>query len=371
MVTALSDDRCRLVLKPTYKQFPGLKKLVREHGGTVIDFDRPAADVKADVLRRAQTEDTAAETPEASGGKPYVVTGNTYPHREALKEEGLRWDGADKVWTTYDSEKWKGVLAALDAEKTGERTARIPAEAAGADEPAADPGEAPAPLEDADLEDVEVPGSKGSGDGNVDAGGSDSLDLVIVSTDGAQKAGTNAGGWAAVIQEGDRVREIAGQARGTTNNRMELTAILKALLDLPDGARVLVRSDSEYAIKVVTGEYEARANTDLIERIREQVDRLKVEWTHVEGHSGDPHNERADDLAEGRARVLSAKIEQDDAPRYVIEGNTYPIRHTAKERGMRWDSADKVWYTEDEDTWRAVVQAIGAEITDDRTAEAP
>jgi ribonuclease HI len=124
-----------------------------------------------------------------------------------------------------------------------------------------------------------------------------------ISTDGACLDNPGgAGGWAAVIQDGETTVEKSGPEEYTTNNRMELTAILVALRFCSDGDAVTIRSDSTYALNVASGEWKARKNRDLVEPIREETERLNVRFEHVQGHNGDPDNERADTLAREAAQ---------------------------------------------------------------------
>ena len=125
VVTALSENRCRLVLKPAHDRFPALRKLARERDGPVIDVDRSAEWVKEQVIRLAKQK-RKEETPEPSGGEPYQLEGHTYPVRETLKEFELRWDSDKGVWYTHDPDKWERAISALGAQKTGERTAHVP-----------------------------------------------------------------------------------------------------------------------------------------------------------------------------------------------------------------------------------------------------
>lgn len=234
-VTDTGDNQCRLVLKPVYKQFPALKKLVRKHDGHIIDVEQPASDVKEEI-RRLAVQKRENKMPEPSGGKRFELTGNTYPVKETLKEVGFKWDGDDKLWYTYDRGKWEAILADLDLEKKSERSAEVPY--------SSEPNQIDAFSE--------LQAYRNSREDSEDG---PNQEMVLVSTDGACTSGTWSGGWAAVIQYGDTQRTISGEAANTTNNRMELMAIIKALQEVPDGAHVLVRSDSTYAMKAIRGTF--------------------------------------------------------------------------------------------------------------------
>ncbi len=137
-------------------------------------------------------------------------------------------------------------------------------------------------------------------------------------TDGACEPNPGAGGWGyrLISPNGQVVERIGGEPL-TTNNRMELTAILEALHALPDGCEVTVISDSRYAVNGLTiwrAGWRRRGwmrktgpmpNRDLWFALEEQLNRLRVRFQWVRGHSGDEGNERADALANtGRHQAL-------------------------------------------------------------------
>jgi ribonuclease HI len=287
VVSELAPNRSRLVLKPVHQRFPALVKLVRERGGTVIDVGEPAAQVEEKVIRLAKQKHKS-ETPEPSGGDPYEVTGHTYAVRETLKQVGLQWADDEGVWKTRDPDKWRKVIRTLGAEKTDDRTARVPQGATPKDGLEQSGSEASSTTDDGDDEGVDR--------------------AVLISTDGACKHETGAGGWAAVLHYPGSTKTIRGGRRDTTSNRMELLAIVKALRQLPDGAAPLVRSDSEYAIGVIDGDYTAKANRDLVEEARDEAERVEASFKHVRAHAGDPDNEAADQAAGEEAHALHDRI---------------------------------------------------------------
>ena len=132
----------------------------------------------------------------------------------------------------------------------------------------------------------------------------DSLFDFVASTDGACRSNPGGqGGWGVVLRDGDVTIEFQGVRSSTTNNRAELIAILAALRFCEDGDRVLIRSDSKYAIRVSNKTWSASANLDLLQPIWDEIERLEVHWKWVRGHDGDPDNERADDLAREAAHL--------------------------------------------------------------------
>lgn len=144
------------------------------------------------------------------------------------------------------------------------------------------------------------------------AGGAHAPELmhVVIHTDGACKGNPGPGGWGAVLEYGDAVKEIFGGAPETTNNRMELTAVIEALRCLRRPCRVRLVTDSQYVQKGVeewlagwkrkhwkTAAGKPVANRDLWEILDLELARHAVSWEWVRGHQGHVGNERADALA--------------------------------------------------------------------------
>ena len=135
-------------------------------------------------------------------------------------------------------------------------------------------------------------------------------DVVEIYTDGACKGNPGPGGWGALLRSGRRERELFGGEPDTTNNRMELTAVIRALEALKRPCRVEVFTDSEYVKKGITEWLQAWKrrgwktadrkpvkNEALWRRLDELADRHRIRWHWVRGHSGHADNERADALA--------------------------------------------------------------------------
>lgn len=144
---------------------------------------------------------------------------------------------------------------------------------------------------------------------------------VVVYTDGACSGNPGAGGWAAVLQYGEHVKEISGGEAHTTNQRMELTAAVQALETLKRPCRVRVHSDSAYLINAFRQRWfdrwlrngwrnakgEPVENQDLWERLLELADKHRIEWVKVKGHSDVELNNRCDELARAAAKVVLEK----------------------------------------------------------------
>ncbi len=142
---------------------------------------------------------------------------------------------------------------------------------------------------------------------------------IEIYTDGACRGNPGPGGWAATLSLGEHFRELSGAEAATTNNRMELTAVIEALSALKRESRVRVFTDSEYVRRGITEwlkAWKARdwrtadkkpvKNRDLWERLDAVTARHDVEWCWVKGHSGVPGNERVDALANAAIDALLA-----------------------------------------------------------------
>lgn len=122
------------------------------------------------------------------------------------------------------------------------------------------------------------------------------LAQVSMFVDGSCLGNPGPGGWAAILQCGDHEKEVVGGADHTTNNRMELTAVLEGLKALNRRCQVTVVTDSQYVATILNGG-KAKANRDLVYEVRVQARRHEVTVQQVRGHSGHEMNELADQLA--------------------------------------------------------------------------
>jgi len=144
-------------------------------------------------------------------------------------------------------------------------------------------------------------------------------EVVRIYTDGACKGNPGPGGWGALLRSGEHERELYGGEPATTNNRMELTAVIRALAALKEPSEVEIYTDSEYVMKGITewlatwkrrgwktADRKPVKNVDLWRELEEGVHRHKVRWHWVRGHAGHPENERADALANRGVSSLGA-----------------------------------------------------------------
>ncbi|HJS91144.1 MAG TPA: ribonuclease HI [Steroidobacteraceae bacterium] len=134
--------------------------------------------------------------------------------------------------------------------------------------------------------------------------------FVDIYTDGACRGNPGPGGWAALLSFGGREKEIAGAEAMTTNNRMELTAVIRALEALKRPVRARVYTDSEYVRRGIlewmsawkkrgwrTADRKPVKNQDLWLQLDQLAANHSIEWHWVPGHAGVPGNERVDRLA--------------------------------------------------------------------------
>jgi len=135
-------------------------------------------------------------------------------------------------------------------------------------------------------------------------------DEVEIYADGACKGNPGPGGWGALLRANGRERELHGGEAATTNNRMELTAVIRALEALEGRPAVRLYTDSQYVQKGITewihawkrrgwrtADKKPVKNVDLWMRLDEVAHAHRIEWHWVKGHAGHPENERADALA--------------------------------------------------------------------------
>ncbi len=133
---------------------------------------------------------------------------------------------------------------------------------------------------------------------------------VEIYADGACKGNPGVGGWGALLRYGDHTRELFGGEGHTTNNRMELTAVIRALEALTKSCRVRLYTDSKYVQQGITTwihDWKKRGwktadkkpvkNDDLWRQLDQLAEQHTIEWVWVRGHDGNAGNERADVLA--------------------------------------------------------------------------
>ena len=134
--------------------------------------------------------------------------------------------------------------------------------------------------------------------------------IVEIFADGACSGNPGRGGYGSILRYGKEKKEISGYESHTTNNRMELTAVIEALRLLRRPCKIRVKSDSNYVVKGMTewmpgwirrnwvnSKKKPVLNRDLWEKLFELSKSHEIEWTWIRGHAGHKENERCDELA--------------------------------------------------------------------------
>lgn len=152
-----------------------------------------------------------------------------------------------------------------------------------------------------------------------------SLKQVQIFTDGACSGNPGPGGWGAILKYRAAVKELSSAEASTTNNRMELTAVIMALKALKEPCEVVLTTDSKYVVDGiekgwarswkrngwVKSDKKPALNSDLWNELLNLLDRHKVSFNWVKGHAGHPENERCDELAVSSYKALQANISID------------------------------------------------------------
>jgi ribonuclease HI len=142
---------------------------------------------------------------------------------------------------------------------------------------------------------------------------------VEIFTDGACSGNPGVGGWGAILRYKDIEKELSGGEENTTNNRMELMAVIEALQALKTPCNISLYTDSKYVMSGITewlenwkrngwktaNKKQEVKNIDLWQRLDELTHKHEIRWIWVKGHNGHPENERCDALA--RHEVCSIK----------------------------------------------------------------
>ena len=141
--------------------------------------------------------------------------------------------------------------------------------------------------------------------------------MIKIYTDGSCLSNPGNGGWAAIIIKGDKITEISGNEKNTTNNRMELLAPISALSKIEDKENIEIYTDSKYVKQGITewinnwksngwktSKKEDVKNKDLWTKLDELNNSLDVQWNWVKAHAGNEFNEKVDLLAKKAAEQL-------------------------------------------------------------------
>ena len=147
---------------------------------------------------------------------------------------------------------------------------------------------------------------------------------VEIFTDGACSGNPGVGGWGAILRYKDIEKELSGGEENTTNNRMELMAVIMALSALKTNCNISLYTDSKYVMNGITewlanwkrnnwrtaNKKQEVKNVDLWQRLDELTQQHEIRWLWVKGHNGHPENERCDALARSEvAKIKEEKIQ--------------------------------------------------------------
>jgi ribonuclease HI len=148
--------------------------------------------------------------------------------------------------------------------------------------------------------------------------GDKEMERIEIYTDGACKGNPGPGGWGALLRSGEHEKEIFGGERHTTNNRMEITAVIESLKLVKKKAKVCIYTDSTYVKDGIsswikqwkingwkTAAKKPVKNEELWRELDLLVSQHQIEWVWVKGHAGDEGNERADALANKGVTTVS------------------------------------------------------------------
>ena len=144
---------------------------------------------------------------------------------------------------------------------------------------------------------------------------------VYIYTDGSCKQNPGPGGWAAILVYNDVEKVLCGGEENTTNNRMELSAVIMALKALKENCKITLTSDSKYVLDALTNGWaqswkekgwkkadkSPALNPDLWEILLDEIQKHDIEYVWVKGHNGHPYNERCDALAQSEAEKFIEK----------------------------------------------------------------
>ena len=147
------------------------------------------------------------------------------------------------------------------------------------------------------------------------------MTAIEIYTDGACSGNPGAGGWGVILRCGETEKELSGGEKETTNNRMELTAVIEALKALKRECEITLYTDSRYVMDGVTqwmpdwkqnnwkttNKKSAVKNLELWQELDSLLPRHKIKWVWVKGHNGHPENERVDKLARDAAKSFLEK----------------------------------------------------------------
>lgn len=157
-------------------------------------------------------------------------------------------------------------------------------------------------------------------------------EVVEIYTDGSVFPNPGNGGWACILKFGDQLKEISGGEKDTTNNRMEIEAVIQGLKALKEGSKrylIVIYSDSQWVINACQGNWNIKKNLDKVKEAKDLISNggWKIEWRWLKGHAGHEYNERCDKLAFAEVKKLGTQS-QKIAPTITTEEQINENRHS-------------------------------------------
>tara|TARA_B100001750_G_scaffold67452_1_gene53551 strand:- start:3990 stop:4880 length:891 start_codon:yes stop_codon:yes gene_type:complete len=133
--------------------------------------------------------------------------------------------------------------------------------------------------------------------------------MIEIYTDGSCLGNPGPGGWAAIILDTNDPNKtpyrIKGNCPDTTNNRMELLAVIEGIANTPSDRKIKVYSDSKYVVDTLNKNWKRKANLDLWEKLDQQIHNRNIEYIWIKGHANNTHNEEADNIAQQEANDIA------------------------------------------------------------------
>jgi len=176
--------------------------------------------------------------------------------------------------------------------------------------------------------------------------------MITIFTDGAARGNPGPGGWGAIVLSDDTATELGGREDYTTNNKMELLAVISALNSIPNEREITIYTDSSYVLNGITrwvkgwqrnnwktSKKEEVLNKDLWEKLVSATEKKTIDWKLVKGHSGTSGNERCDVIATSFADKNPVVLYNGSRQRYGIDvsiSNTYGQVSKTKSKGKAY-----------------------------------
>jgi ribonuclease HI len=169
--------------------------------------------------------------------------------------------------------------------------------------------------------------------------------MTIIFTDGSARGNPGPGGWGAIVLTDDKAVELGGREDYTTNNRMELLAVISALQTVPQEAEMTIYTDSAYVVNGITrwvigwkknkwktSQKEDVLNKDLWEKLDDARKHKVIEWKLIKGHSGTSGNERCDVIATSFADRIPMVLYNGGRERYGIDVSIKELKTSQKSK---------------------------------------